>query len=88
MNAEDFALALNVFSRRPGLDFVRGLRLSLERDPGYLNAHRDAIILGVKEILNNAGVFWEKSSLNENALELIRQAVGRLEHIEKAGSSV
>jgi hypothetical protein len=83
MKSEEFERALSVLLRRPGIEFVRGLKSLLERDPGYLKAHQDAITFGVQELLNNGGIFWDETALKENGVTLIREALERLQMVEK-----
>jgi hypothetical protein len=87
MMDEKYERALSVLLRRPGVDFVRGLRSSLERDPGYLKAHQEAIILGVRELLDSAGIFWDTQAIKDNAMNLIREAVERVQVVEKEQDS-
>ena len=87
MNSKELQDALNVLLRRPGIEFVRGLKSLLERDPGYLKAHQDAIIFGVEELLNNAGIFSEKSDLKQNAMNLIGEALKKMQAIEEVQNS-
>lgn len=73
--------------QRPGIEFLRGLRSSLERDPGYLNAHQDAITFGVKELLNHDDIFWEEPFLKKDAIDLIREALSRMQIVEEEKNS-
>jgi hypothetical protein len=73
-----------VLLRRPGVDFIHGLIASLERDPGYLKAHQEAIVLGVRALLDNAGIYWDNQTVKDNAMQLISEAIEKKQIAEKA----
>ncbi len=83
MNIEGFEKAVNVFFRRPGLDYARQLRLALDDDPEYLKSHRDDITNGVKELLRDGGISWDDTVLKDSATKLVWEAVVRLRCVEK-----
>ena len=85
MNTEGFEKAINVFFRRPGLDYARQLRSALDEDPEYLKTHRDAITHGVKQLLRDGGISLDENVSKESATKLVWEAVVRLRGVEKAG---
>jgi hypothetical protein len=85
MNIEGFEKAVNVFFRRPGLDYARQLRSALDEDPEYLKSHRDAVTHGVKQLLRDGGIAWDENVVTESATRLVWEAVVRLRCVERGG---
>lgn len=83
MSIEGFEKAVNVFFRRPGLDFARQLRSALDENPEYLKSNRDAVTHTVRELLCDGEITWDENVLKESAMTLVWEAVVRLRCVEK-----
>ena len=62
----------------PALRYVRRLKKSLERDPGYLKAHREDVGNIIIGFLAGSGFQWHRKIFERDWPEILQQALTRL----------
>jgi hypothetical protein len=62
----------------PAIRYVRRLKKSLERDPGYLEAHQKDVGNIIIGFLAGSGFQWHRKIFEREWLELLREALSRL----------
>ena len=70
--------------RQPTLDYIRSLRETSERDPGYLDFHSGSISLRVKELVMQGGGTLDWSTPDSEVIKMVRNAILSLRSFEKA----
>lgn len=62
----------------PAIRYVRTLKKSLERDPGYLESHRVDVGNIITGFLAGAGFHWHKKIFERDWPEILQEALARL----------
>lgn len=69
--------------RQPTLDYIRSLRVTLEKDPGYLDFHSGSVSLKVRELVARSGTSIDRAMPDSEVIKMVRNAVLNLRSFEK-----
>ena len=72
-----------VLLSKPALEFVREVRRKLDIDSAYLDTHEEELRKQVSRFLLDAGLFWDPTIMNREAINLLKEATRHLRLIEK-----
>ena len=70
--------AILTLLKPPALRYLRGLKESIDREPGYLQAHRQDIGNIVIGFLTGAGFHWHREIFEREWSGILKEALARL----------
>ncbi len=75
--------AASFLLKPPALRYIRSLKKLLDRDPGYLDAHREDIGNIVIGFLSGAGFQWHRQVFEREWPDILQDALAQLDNKKK-----
>ncbi len=75
---EPYEKAVTALLNPPAISYIRDLRDSIERDPGYLSFYDRSVSVKVQSLLSRQGIFWDSDVFETQCPRVVIEAVARL----------
>jgi hypothetical protein len=75
--------AVAALLKPPALLYIRGLRRTINQDPGDLAFHEQSVGLKIQSFLSKEGIFWDQEIFEKQFLDIVLEAIKRERTSEK-----
>jgi hypothetical protein len=75
--------AVSALLKTPALPYIRELRRTIDKDPGYLAFHEQSVALKVQNFLSKEGIYWDQEVFEKEFQDIVMEAIKRERTSEK-----